>query len=75
MTLVPGATENEEDVMKYLLAEGVGKGRITRWMLPDYILITDQIPKTSVGKFDKIAIRENLDDLLARAKETGARPK
>jgi fatty-acyl-CoA synthase/3-hydroxyacyl-CoA dehydrogenase len=44
-------------------------------MLPDYILITDEIPKTSVGKFDKIAIRKNLDDILAKAKETGARPK
>jgi acyl-CoA synthetase (AMP-forming)/AMP-acid ligase II len=70
MTLVPGATENEEDVMKYLKVEGVEKGRITTWMLPDYILITDQIPKTSVGKFDKIAIRKNLDDLLAKAKKT-----
>jgi acyl-CoA synthetase (AMP-forming)/AMP-acid ligase II len=39
-------------------------------MLPDYVLITDQIPKTSVGKFDKIAIRENLDELLAKAKKT-----
>ncbi len=70
MTLVPGATENEEDVMKYLLEEGVAKGRITKWMLPDYVLITDEIPKTSVGKFDKIAIRKNLDDLLARARKT-----
>ena len=61
--------------MKYLETEGVEKGRITKWMLPDYILITDEIPKTSVGKFDKIAIRKNLDDILARAKETGARPK
>jgi non-ribosomal peptide synthetase component E (peptide arylation enzyme) len=39
-------------------------------MLPDYILITDQIPKTSVGKFDKIAIRKSLDDLLAKARKT-----
>jgi acyl-CoA synthetase (AMP-forming)/AMP-acid ligase II len=70
MTLVPGATETEEDVMRYLQTEGVEKGRITRWMLPDYILITDQIPKTSVGKFDKIAIRKNLDGLIAKAKKT-----
>ncbi len=70
MTLVPGATETEDDVMKYLETEGVEKGRITRWMLPDYILITDQIPKTSVGKFDKIAIRQNLDALLAKARKT-----
>jgi acyl-CoA synthetase (AMP-forming)/AMP-acid ligase II len=70
MTLVPGATENEEDLMKYLETEGVEKGRITKWMLPDYVWITDQIPKTSVGKFDKIAIRKNLDELLAKAKKT-----
>jgi non-ribosomal peptide synthetase component E (peptide arylation enzyme) len=70
MTLVPGATETEDDVMKYLETEGVRKGGITRWMLPDYILITDQIPKTSVGKFDKIAIRQNLDALLGKARKT-----
>jgi non-ribosomal peptide synthetase component E (peptide arylation enzyme) len=36
-------------------------------MLPDYILITKAIPKTSVGKFDKIAIKKQLDDLLPKA--------
>jgi acyl-CoA synthetase (AMP-forming)/AMP-acid ligase II len=70
LTLVPGATESEDDVMRYLETEGVEKGRITRWMLPDYVLITDQIPKTSVGKFDKIAIRKNLGELLPKAKRT-----
>jgi non-ribosomal peptide synthetase component E (peptide arylation enzyme) len=57
--------------MEYLETAGVQKGRITKWMLPDYVLITDDIPKTSVGKFDKIAIRKNLDSLLAKAKRTG----
>jgi acyl-CoA synthetase (AMP-forming)/AMP-acid ligase II len=70
LTLAPGATENEDDVMRYLETEGVEKGRITRWMLPDYVLITDQIPKTSVGKFDKIAIRKSLGELLPKAKLT-----
>jgi acyl-CoA synthetase (AMP-forming)/AMP-acid ligase II len=68
VTLVPGATETEEDVLKYLQAEGVERGRITRWMLPDLILITHEIPKTSVGKFNKLAISENLGEFLARAK-------
>jgi fatty-acyl-CoA synthase/3-hydroxyacyl-CoA dehydrogenase len=66
--LVPGATETEEDVLKYLQAEGVDKGRITRWMLPDFILITHEIPKTSVGKFNKLAINEGLSEFLAKAK-------
>ncbi|MCK4721812.1 MAG: AMP-binding protein, partial [Dehalococcoidia bacterium] len=66
--LVPGATEREEDICKFLQAEGVEKGRITKWMLPDFILITDDIPMTSVGKYDKIAIKKRLDEFLAKAK-------
>ena len=70
VTLVPGATETEEDVLKYLQPEGVDKGKITKWMLPDFIVITDEIPKTSVGKFDKLTINKNLDDFLTRAKKS-----
>jgi fatty-acyl-CoA synthase len=69
VTLVPGATETEEDILRYLKTEGVEKGNITKWMLPDFIAITDHIPKTSVGKFDKLAIRERLDDFLAIARK------
>ena len=65
--LVPGATESEEDICNFLQNEGVEKGKITRWMLPDFILITDEIPMTSVGKYDKIAIKKRLDEFLARA--------
>jgi len=66
--LVPGATEREEDICKFLQSQGVEKGRITKWMLPDFILITDDIPKTSVGKYDKIAIKKRLDEFLAKAR-------
>jgi fatty-acyl-CoA synthase len=69
VSLLPGAEEKEEEVYKFLLAEGVKKGKITNWMLPDYILITSRIPKTSVGKFDKIAIKNQLAELLPRAKK------
>jgi acyl-CoA synthetase (AMP-forming)/AMP-acid ligase II len=37
-------------------------------MLPDFIAFVDEIPKTSVGKFDKIATRKKLDEFLAKAK-------
>jgi acyl-CoA synthetase (AMP-forming)/AMP-acid ligase II len=70
VSLVPGAKETEKDVLKYLEAEGVEKGKITKWMLPDFVAITIAIPKTSVGKFDKISIRKNLKDFLAKAKKT-----
>ena len=66
--LVPGATEREEDILKFLRAEGVEKGKITKWMLPDFMLITDDIPKTSVGKYDKIAIKKRLDEFQAKAR-------
>jgi len=68
VNLVPGATETEEDVINHLQTEGVDKGKITKWMLPDYVLITSDIPKTSVGKFNKLVINENVSDFLARAK-------
>jgi acyl-CoA synthetase (AMP-forming)/AMP-acid ligase II len=71
VTPAPGTKVTAEDVLDYLQREGVDQGKITRWMLPDYVLITDTIPKTSVGKFDKKVIRGNLDDLLARAKHVG----
>lgn len=69
VTLAPGAEAREEDVLEHLRREGVEKGKITRWMLPDYVVVTNEIPKTSVGKYDKKVIRDQLDDLLARAKQ------
>jgi acyl-CoA synthetase (AMP-forming)/AMP-acid ligase II len=68
VSLVPGAVETEEDVIKHLQTEGVDKGKITKWMLPDYVLITDDIPKTSVGKFNKLVINQNMAEFLAKAK-------
>jgi acyl-CoA synthetase (AMP-forming)/AMP-acid ligase II len=64
-----GVKVTEAQVLDFLQREGVDKGKITRWMLPDWILIADAIPKTSVGKFDKKAIRVQLQDLLKKAKQ------
>ena len=68
VSLVPGSVETEEDVIKHLQTEGVDKGKITRWMLPDYVLITNDIPKTSVGKFNKLTINQNMSEFLSKAK-------
>ncbi|GAB4336461.1 MAG: fatty acid--CoA ligase [Candidatus Abyssubacteria bacterium] len=68
--LVPGATEGEKELLEFLNMEGVEKGKITKWMLPDFIVITNDIPKTSVGKFDKRAIKSKLDEFLASATKT-----
>ncbi|MBW1711366.1 MAG: long-chain-fatty-acid--CoA ligase [Deltaproteobacteria bacterium] len=69
VNLVPDATETEEDIIKWLKEEGVEKGRITTWMLPDYIAITKEIPKTSVGKFNKREIAKNLQKFMDIAKK------
>jgi len=65
---LPGSNKSEEDLLNYLETEGVGTGKLARWMLPDYILFCDEIPKTSVGKYDKIAIRKKLPEYLEKAK-------
>ncbi|MFX0083216.1 MAG: AMP-dependent synthetase, partial [Candidatus Hodarchaeota archaeon] len=67
--LVPGSDKNEQDLIDFLKTEGVDKGKITKWMLPKLVVITNEIPRTSVGKFDKIEIRKNIDKFLAIAKD------
>jgi fatty-acyl-CoA synthase len=37
-------------------------GRVVKWWLPDEVVFVDEIPKTSVGKFDKKALRAQLAD-------------
>ena len=37
-------------------------------MLPVYVAFIDDVPKTSVGKYDKIAIHKGIHAFLARAK-------
>ena len=67
--LVPGTKKTEADLIDFLKAQGVDKGKITKWMLPKLVAIVDDIPKTSVGKFNKREIRQNLNKYLAKAKE------
>ena len=40
------------------------RGRVARWWLPDEFAFVDEIPKTSVGKFDKKVLRERYRDHL-----------
>lgn len=67
--LLPGADKTEADVMEFLQTEGVDNGKITKWMLPVYIALVDEIPKTSVGKFNKIAVRERVQEFLTKAQK------
>jgi fatty-acyl-CoA synthase len=49
-----------EDDLKTFFKEFVARGSISKWAIPDRIIITDQLPKTSVGKLNKIEIRKRL---------------
>jgi acyl-CoA synthetase (AMP-forming)/AMP-acid ligase II len=66
--VMPGMKTKEEDVLTFLEKEGVEKGKITKWMLPVYVAFVDEIPKTSVGKYNKLEVRKNLDKFVAMAK-------
>jgi len=67
--LVPGSNKKEEDLIEFLKTEGVNKGKITKWMLPKLVTIVDEVPKTSVGKYNKREIKKNLEKYLKKAKD------
>jgi acyl-CoA synthetase (AMP-forming)/AMP-acid ligase II len=67
--LVPGSNKKEEDFIEFLKREGVNKGKITSWMLPKLVAIVEDVPKTSVGKYNKKEIRRNIKLYLAKAKD------
>ncbi|WP_286884160.1 long-chain fatty acid--CoA ligase [Aneurinibacillus sp. UBA3580] len=53
------ATVSKKDLMEFLAPQ------FAKWWLPDDIVIMDEIPKTSVGKFLKRTLREQLKEHLA----------
>jgi fatty-acyl-CoA synthase len=48
---VPGAEPTAEELVAFL------QGRVARWWLPERWAFVKEIPKTSVGKFAKLALR------------------
>ena len=46
--------------------------RVARWWLPDEIAFIDEVPKTSVGKFDKKVLRQRLADGELEREAVGA---
>jgi fatty-acyl-CoA synthase len=47
----PGSTISAEELRKYL------DGKVAKWWVPERWTFIDEIPKTSVGKFDKKVLR------------------
>ena len=54
VVLREGAETGAEDLLEHL------RGRVAKWWLPDEFAFVPEIPKTSVGKFDKKVLRGRL---------------
>jgi fatty-acyl-CoA synthase len=61
--VVTGEHEPTADELRDHLGE-----RFPDWWLPDEFEFLDEIPRTSTGKFDKMALRERLDDATVDTK-------
>jgi fatty-acyl-CoA synthase len=59
--------EAEPEALKAHLAE-----RFPSWWLPDHYEFVESIPRTSTGKFDKMAVRESYADVTLSADEEAA---
>jgi fatty-acyl-CoA synthase len=56
VVLREGADVSAEDLLEHL------RGRVAKWWLPDEFAFVAEVPKTSVGKFDKKVLRNHLQD-------------
>ena len=56
----------QEEVIDFL------RDKVAKWWLPDEVRFIDEVPKTSVGKFDKKVLRASAEPIHAGVKE-GAR--
>jgi acyl-CoA synthetase (AMP-forming)/AMP-acid ligase II len=54
VVLRDGSDTSAEDLLEHL------RGRVAKWWLPDEFAFVPEIPKTSVGKFDKKVLRGRL---------------
>ena len=52
----PGAEPTKAEIMDVLAA------KIAKWQMPDEVVFVDAIPRTSTGKFQKLALREQFKD-------------
>ena len=52
-----------EDLCEHL------SGRVAKWWIPDEFAFIDEVPKTSVGKFDKKVLRKQLEEGALEGRE------
>lgn len=61
LAVVVPMAEHKDTITKEELIEFL-RPRVARWWLPDDVVFVEQIPKTSVGKFDKKVLRQQFAD-------------
>ena len=54
----------DEAAIRNWLQDFADKGIISKWGIPDRVLLVESIPKTSVGKLNKKAMREQYAQLI-----------
>ena len=57
VVLLEGTALDFDELIEFLTP------RMAKWWLPDAMRIVDEVPKTSVGKFCKITLREKFKDV------------
>jgi fatty-acyl-CoA synthase len=55
--------QHKDEISKEKILEFLS-GRVAKWWLPDDIVFIESVPKTSVGKFNKRALREQFRDYV-----------
>jgi fatty-acyl-CoA synthase len=63
----PGQSVTTEEILEHL------KDKFTSWWLPDDVVLIDEVPKTSVGKFDKKVLRQRYAAYLVQRGTAPAR--
>jgi fatty-acyl-CoA synthase len=61
-----GSDVSAEDLREHL------RSRVAKWWLPDEFAFVDEVPKTSVGKFDKKVLRKRLEEGQLEREPVGA---
>jgi fatty-acyl-CoA synthase len=63
----PGQSITTEEILAHLT------GKFASWWIPDDVVLIDEVPKTSVGKFDKKVLRERYAAYLTQRGTAPAR--
>jgi fatty-acyl-CoA synthase len=63
LACVAPLTQYQGQISKHELLEFLST-KVAKWWLPDDIVFVEAVPKTSVGKFNKRALREQFKDYV-----------